>query len=67
MLEKTFMRPFTIFLEYPSEYVHNKRTFKHMMGTGPGEAMTFLKKFQPDTNATQYVQRVMKIIEYKVI
>ena len=31
---------------------------------GNGESMTFIKKFQPQTNETQYTKRVMKIIEY---
>ena len=29
--------------------------------------MTFIKKFQPLTNETQYTKRVMKIIEYAPI
>ena len=32
--------------------------------SGNGESMTFIKKFQPQTNETQYTKRVMKIIEY---
>jgi hypothetical protein len=63
MLETAFGKPYTLFLEYPSEYVHNG-PFRKMMGTGEGEQMTFIKKFQPDTNATQYTKRVMKVIEY---
>lgn len=64
MLETTFVRPFTLLLEYPSEYVHNA-PFRKMMGTDAGEKMTFMKKFQPVTNETKYTKRVMKIIEYK--
>jgi hypothetical protein len=63
MLETAFVKPYTLFLEYPSEYVHNA-PFRKMMGTGPGESMTFIKKFQPDTNQTQYTKRVMKVFEY---
>ena len=63
LLETTFDRPYTLFLEYPSEYVHNA-PFKKMMATGTGESMLFLKKFQPKTNETQYTKRVMKVIDY---
>lgn len=63
MLETAFVRPYTLFIEYPSEYVHNK-PFKHMMGTGTGEKLLFLNKFQPKTNATIYTKRVMKVIDY---
>ena len=63
LLENSFDKPYTLFLEYPSEYIHNA-AFKKMMGTGFGEKMTFIKKFQPVTNATEYTKRVMKVIEY---
>lgn len=63
MLETTFKRPYTLYLEYPSEYVHNA-PFKKMMGTGQGEKMSFLHKFQAKTNETVYTKRVMKVIEY---
>lgn len=33
LLETSFSKPYKIFLEYPSEYVHNK-AFKKMMGLG---------------------------------
>jgi hypothetical protein len=29
--------------------------------------MTFVKKFQPKTNETQYTKRVMKVIEYVAV
>lgn len=64
MLETTFTRPYALFIEYPSEYVHNK-PFRMMNGDGPGEEMTFIDKFQPRTNETQYTKRVMKVIQYK--
>ena len=67
MLETTFERPYTLFMEYPSEYIHNKRTYKLMMGQGPGEELLFFKKFQPKTNATEYIKRIMKVIDYAVI
>jgi len=63
MLETTFERPFTLYLEYPSEYHHNG-PFRKMMGTAVGEKLTFIKKIQPQTNETQYVKRVFKVIEY---
>jgi hypothetical protein len=66
LLETSFERPYTLFLEYPSEYVHNA-PFKKMMGTGSGESMLFLKKFQPKTNETQYTKRVMKVIDYSSV
>lgn len=64
MLETTFDRPYTLFMEYPSEYIHNKHTFKHMNGEGEGEKLLFMRKFKPDTNLTQYTQRIMKVIDY---
>lgn len=63
MLETAFKRPYTLLIEYPSEYVHNA-PFKKMMGTGAGEKLAFHYKFQPNTNATKYTKRVMKVIEY---
>lgn len=66
MLETTFQRPYQLFIEYPSEYIHNAK-FKKMMGEGPGEKMTFIHKFVASTNETQYTKRVMKIIEYAAI
>jgi hypothetical protein len=35
LLETTFVRPYTLFFEYPSEYIHNAN-YKKMMGTGAG-------------------------------
>lgn len=66
MLETAFPRPYTLYLEYPSEYVHNA-PFKKMNGEAAGEELTFIRKFQPKTNETQYTKRVMKIIEYTVV
>ena len=66
MLETAFARPYTLYLEYPSEYVHNT-PFKKMNGEAAGEEMTFIRKFQPKTNETQYTKRVMKIIQYSKV
>ena len=66
MLETAFVRPYTLYLEYPSEYVHNT-PFKKMNGEAAGEEMTFIRKFQPKTNETQYTKRVMKIIQYSKV
>jgi len=63
MLETAFNRPYSLYLEYPSDYVHNL-PFKKMLGSGEGEKLTFAKKLQPKTNETQYTKRVMKVIEY---
>jgi hypothetical protein len=64
MLETSFLRPFSLFLEYPSEYLPNG-PFKKMMGTTDDrEKMTFIHKFQVSTNETIYTKRVMKVIEY---
>ncbi len=63
MLETTFPRPYTLLIEYPSEYVHNG-PFKKMMGTGVGEKLVYQYQFQPNSTATQYTKRVMKVIEY---
>lgn len=66
MLESAFPRPYTLYLEYPSEYVHNA-PFKKMNGEDKGEELTFIRKFQPKTNETQYTKRVMKIIVYSKV
>lgn len=66
MLETAFLRPYTLYLEYPSEYVHNA-PFKKMNGEDKGEELTFIRKFQPKTNETQYTKRVMKIIVYSKV
>jgi hypothetical protein len=63
MLETAFERPYTLYIEYPSEYIHNK-PFKQMNGQNKGEKMVFMKKFQPNTTETIYTRRVMKVIEY---
>lgn len=64
MLETAFDRPYKLYLEYPSEYVHNG-PFRKMMGNGPGERLDYVEKFQVNTNETIYTKRVMKVIEYK--
>ena len=64
MLETTFTRPYSLYIEYPSEYIHNA-AFRKMNGEGKGEVMTYIHKFQPKTNETIYTKRVMKVIEYK--
>ncbi len=63
MLETTFKKPYTLFIEYPSEYIHNA-PYKKMNGDGPGEKMVYIERYQPDTNATIYTKRVMKVIQY---
>jgi hypothetical protein len=63
MLENTFPRPFTIYLEYPTEYYHNP-PFNKMMGTGPNEEMLYHMLLYPNTNETTYTKRGMKIIKY---
>ena len=64
MLESTFGRPFTLYLEYPSEYVHN--TAYRRMGKGPGEMMTYYNNYEVKTTATKYTKRAMKVIRYEV-
>jgi hypothetical protein len=66
MLENTFTRPFDLYLEYPSEYVHNG-PMKKMLGNGPGETLLFHRVLQPHTNETQYIKRSLKIIHYEPI
>jgi hypothetical protein len=63
MLEETFPRPFTIYLEYPTEYYHNP-PFNKMMGKGAKEEMIYHKLFQPHTNETTFTKRAMKVIQY---
>jgi hypothetical protein len=53
MLETSFKRPYTLYLEYPNDYVHNA-AFRKMSGQGIGEKLTFMKKFKPETNETIY-------------
>lgn len=62
LLESTFGRPFTLYLEYPSEYVHNAAYKK--MGKGMSENMTYYLEYEVHTKATQYTKRVMKVINY---
>ena len=75
LLETTFQRPFTLYLEYPSEYYHNG-AFRKMMGTGPGEELIFSKNFEPVINTSAYnyppdfekqklFLRSMKVLSYK--
>jgi hypothetical protein len=66
MLETAFARPYTLYIEFPSEYVHNA-PFKKMNGEAAGEQLVFVRKFQPKTNETQYTKRVMKIIQYSPV
>ena len=40
LLETSFLRPYKLFLEYPSEYVHNT-AFKKMLGTGTSHFVDF--------------------------
>lgn len=63
MLETVFERPYTLLFEYPSFY-RPSAPFMEMNGTGPGEEMTYLRKFQPKTNETDFSKRVMKVIHY---
>lgn len=63
MLENAFKRPYSLFIEYPTEYVHNA-PYRKMNGDGPGEKMVFVEKYQSQTNATIYTKRVMKVIDY---
>lgn len=64
MLESTFQRPYSLFIEYPSEYIHNA-PFRRMNGDGPGETMSFKENFRANTTETIYVKRVMKVISYE--
>jgi hypothetical protein len=64
LLETTFARPFTLLLEYPVDYVHN-RPYRTMGDSNiPGEKMIFTQNFQYRTNETRYTKRMMKAIEY---
>jgi len=61
-LETTFPRPFVLYLEYPSEYIHNG-PYKRM-GKGEGEQMNYFNSYQVATDATKFTKRVMKVIHY---
>ena len=64
MLETSFQRPYTLYLEFPSEYIHNA-PYKKMNGDNPGETAIYKYRFQPKTNETIYTKRVMKVIAYQ--
>lgn len=66
MLETAFSRPYTLYLEYPHDYVHNA-PYRKMIGNGPGEYLLYNTRFQAKTNETMYTKRVMKVIEYKAV
>jgi hypothetical protein len=63
-LESTFPRPFTLYLEYPSEYIHNM-PYKRMVGKGVGEQLLYIEKLDMKTNETIYTKRMMKVIRYE--
>lgn len=65
MLENTFPRPFTIYIEYPTEYYHNP-PFNRMLGKGHNEVLLYHKLLMPHTNETTYTRRALKIIKYDV-
>eukprot|EP01039_Chlorochromonas_danica_P010239 gene10239-11333_t len=65
MLETTFSRPYTLYLEYPHDYIHNM-PYRKMLGKGPGERLIYNNRFQVVTNETMYTKRVMKVIDYQV-
>lgn len=64
MLETTFKKPYALYIEYPSEYVHNA-AYKKMNGDGPGEQLVNVHKYNVHSNETIYTKRVMKVIEYQ--
>lgn len=64
MLETTFPRPYGLYIEYPSEYIHNA-PFRRMNGEGAGETMVFKEQYRANTTETIYTKRVMKVIHYK--
>lgn len=77
LLETSFKRPFTLLIEYPSEYYHNG-AFRKMVGSGPAEKLLLNHNFSPivDVDKYQYPpnfekdklsRRTMKVIEYGVI
>lgn len=66
LLENSFPRPYTLYLEYPSEYIHNQ-AYKRMNGKGPGENLFYSQKLQMQTNETIYTKRMMKVIQYTAI
>lgn len=66
MLDGTFARPFTLLIEYPVDYYHNRREFRNLGegGIKAGEKVLFTQNFQYSTNDTQFTRRMMKTIEY---
>eukprot|EP01032_Pedospumella_encystans_P007607 gene7607-9109_t len=63
MLETTFLRPYTLYLEYPSDYEPDA-VFDAMNGEEKGEKLLYKHTIQPNTTETQYTKRVMKIIRF---
>lgn len=66
MLETAFERPYTLYLEYPPDYVTDA-PFLTMNGSGPGQELTYLRKFESKTNETEYTKRCMKVIHYSKV
>lgn len=66
MLETTFPRPYTLYLEYPSDYEPDA-VFEAMNGEEKGEKLLFKHMIQPNTTETQYTKRVMKIIQFSEV
>jgi hypothetical protein len=75
LLETSFKRPYTLFIEYPSEYRPN-RPFSNMVGSGPAEKLLLVHNFSPTVDIEKYLypknferdklnQRTMKVIDYQ--
>lgn len=63
LLETTFAKPFTLYLEYPLNYKPDE-VFEDMNGLEKGERLLYKLLIQPNTTATTYTKRMMKVIHY---
>ena len=63
LLETTFARPYTLYLEYALDYKPNK-VFEAINGEEKGETVLYKHSFQPSTNETIYTKRMMKVIRF---
>ena len=63
LLETTFPKPFTLYLEYALDYKPNK-VFEAINGEEKGETVLYKHSFQPNTSETTYTKRMMKVIRF---
>lgn len=63
MLETSFKRPYTLYLEYPHDYFLDE-AFHSMPGKNEGAQLLLDELHEVDSNMTDYYRRHMKVIQY---